>query len=124
MEAKSIEKFYENVSNLFFTNVDKWNRVRERVIKRRIIEERKEKVKEDCKKILQACKKKGKITLSEIKQICKLPESTLYFRVNLLVYNGNLKKKRIGKINEYALTYKRLSILPTINEMRRKFRWR
>jgi len=124
LSAISTEKFYENVSNLFFTQVAKWDSVGEIIGKRKVVEERKKRIKEECENILKACKEKGKLTFSEIRQNCKLPESTLYFRLQLLVYNGNLYKKRNGKRSEYIFKSNKLSPLPTINIMRRRFGWR
>jgi len=124
LKASSVEKFYKNISNLYFTKVGKWKRVSEILKRQKILKKRLQKIKEDYKKILRVCRKKGKITISEIKKICGLPESTAYFRVNLLVYTQNLEKRNERK-NEYICKNEKLpSPLPTINEMRRRFGWR
>ncbi len=124
LKASSLERFYENISNLFFTNVNKWKKISERVQKRKKYIEIIDKVKEDCKRIIEACQRNDGLTLNEIEEICNLSESTAYFRTHLLIFNGNLEKIRDGRWNKYFLKNKDISNLSNMNNMRRAFGWR
>lgn len=119
---ESCEKFYKKVSVLTEKKPKKWVALKGKIEKSRIYQKRKNKVIDDCKKILSMVSKRD-ITMGDIQNICDIPPSTAFFRVYLLIFNGNVGKRKKGKKNIYFLISKDLSNLPNQNEMRREFGW-
>ena len=121
---QSYSAFYHKIDNKFFVNVDKWGRIRKKISSFKKYKSIKQKSYIDCKNILSLAKQKGNITLKNVCANLNMSKSSCYFKLNCLVYFGNLGVVKVGKENIYVFQNDVANSEININEIRRNYNWR